>query len=329
MKSTPPNTVVDSIIIKGAREHNLQGVDIEIPRNQFVVITGVSGSGKSSLAFDTLYAEGYRKYMDSLSTRARKVLDQMPRADVDFIHGLSPVIALEQRTGSGSPRSTVATITEIADFARVLWAVCGTAYCPRDGGIIERRSLDDCLELIFKEPEKSRLILLAPWMVAKPSVLRGELPRLQQRGFQRVRLNGAIRRLDESDLIDSSATEIVAEIVVDRIVLSADQRSRLADSLELAFSEGGDRAIVLIEDPLANDGWRELALSNRLACVNCGDVYDSISSRSFSWDHTEALARNAVVSARHCSSSRNYWCRMPRSRLKRARSSLYGWVRNK
>ncbi len=281
------DTVVSSISIKGAREHNLRNVNVEIPRNQLVVITGVSGSGKSSLAFDTLYAEGHRKYMDSLSTRARKVLDQIPRPDVDFIHGLSPVIALEQRTGGGSPRSTVATITEIADFARVLWAVCGVAYCPKDGGIIERRSLDDCLERIFKEPAKSRLMILAPWMVAKPSVLRGELPRLQQRGFQRVRLNGEIHRLDDPNLIDSKATEIVVEIVVDRIVLNIDQRSRLADSLELAFSEGGDRAVVLIEDKAADNSWRELALSNRLACVNCGDVYDSISSRNFSWDHTE------------------------------------------
>lgn len=280
-------TTADSITIKGAREHNLQNVNLGIPRNQLVVITGVSGSGKSSLAFDTLYAEGHRKYMDSLSTRARRVLDQIPRPNVDFIQGLSPVIALEQRVGGGSPRSTVATITEIADFARVLWAVCGTPYCPKDGGAIERRSLDDCLNLVFREPEGSRLMILAPWMVAKPSVLRGELPRLQQRGFQRVRLNGVIHRLDDRDLIDPKAREIVVEIVVDRIVLSPDQRSRLADSLELAFSEGGDRAIVLVEDTAARDGWRELALSNRLACVHCGDVYDSISSRNFSWDHTE------------------------------------------
>lgn len=279
--------MIDSIIIKGAREHNLQNVNLNIPRNQLVVITGVSGSGKSSLAFDTLYAEGHRKYMDSLSIRARRVLDQIPRPDVDFIQGLSPVIALEQRTVGGSPRSTVATVTEIADFARVLWAVLGTPYCPKDGGSIERRSLDDCLDIIFKEPEESRLMILAPWMIAKPAVLRGELPRLQQRGFQRVRLNGVIHRLDDRDLIDSGATEIVAEIVVDRLVLNANQRSRLADSLELAFSEGGDRAIILIEDTAVKDNWRELTLSNRLACVRCGDVYDSTSPRNFSWDHTE------------------------------------------
>lgn len=287
MKSLPP-THADSISVKGAREHNLQNISLKIPRNQLVVITGVSGSGKSSLAFDTIYAEGYRKYIDSLSTKARMVLEQIPRPDVDFIQGLSPVIALEQRTGSGgSPRSTVATVTEIADFARVLWAVCGTPYCPKDGGIIERRSMDDCLTRVFAEPEKSRLMILAPWMITKPSILREELPRLQQRGFQRVRINGAVRRLDESDLIDSKASEIVVEIVVDRIVLGADQRSRVADSLDLAFSEGGDRAIVLIEDKASEGGWRELPLSNRLACVTCGDVYGSISPRHFSWNHAE------------------------------------------
>lgn len=278
----------DAISVKGAREHNLQNISLEIPRDQLVVITGVSGSGKSSLAFDTIYAEGYRKYIDSLSTKARMVLEQIPRPDVDFIQGLSPVIALEQRTGGGgSPRSTVATVTEIADFARVLWAVCGTPYCPKDGGIIERRSMDDCLTRVFAEPDKSRLMILAPWMITKPAILREELPRLQQRGFQRVRINGDIRRLDEPDLIDSKAKEIVVEIVVDRIVLNADQRSRLADSLDLAFSEGGDRAIVLIEDKTADGGWRELPLSNRLACVTCGDVYDPISPRHFSWNHAE------------------------------------------
>ena len=278
----------ESISIKGAREHNLQNISLDIPRDQLVVITGVSGSGKSSLAFDTVYAEGYRKYIDSLSTKARLVLEQIPRPDVDFIQGLSPVIALEQRTGSGgSPRSTVATVTEIADFARVLWAVCGTPYCPKDGAIIERRSMDDCLARVFAEPESSRLMILAPWMITKPAILREELPRLQQRGFQRVRLNGAVRRLDEPDLIDSKAAEIVAEIVVDRLVLAAEQRSRLADSLDLAFSEGGDRAIVLIEDKSAPNGWRELPLSNRLACVACGDVYDAISPRHFSWNHAE------------------------------------------
>jgi excinuclease ABC subunit A len=281
----PQANVTESITVRGAREHNLKNVDVSIPRNQLVVITGVSGSGKSSLAFDTIYAEGYRKYIDSLSTKARMVLEQIPRPDVDFIEGLSPVIALEQRTGGGgNPRSTVATVTEIADFARVLWTVCGTPFCPKDGGKIAGRSLDDCLTRLYAEPEGSRLMILAPWMTAKPAILREELPRLQQRGFQRVRLNGEIRRLDEPKLIDSKASTITVEIVIDRVVLKPEQRSRLADSIELAFSEGKDRALVLLEN---GKSWRELPLSNRLACMLCGEVYEQVSPRHFSWNHAE------------------------------------------
>ena len=279
------------ISVKGAREHNLRNIDVAIPRDRLVVITGVSGSGKSSLAFDTIYAEGYRKYIDSLSTRARQVLEQIPRPDVDFIEGLSPVIALEQRTASGAnPRSTVATVTEIADFARVLWAVAGQARCPEDGGVIERRSLEDCLARVYEEPEGSRLMVMAPWMTARPAILREELPRLAQRGFQRVRLDGEVRRLDERELLPSRSGEIAVDLVVDRLVLRPDQRSRLADSLELAFSEGDERAIIAVE--AEDGGWREFQLSNRLSCVRCGKVYDPLSARSFSWNHAEGACPN-------------------------------------
>src|SRR5258708_9708054 len=225
------------IHVKVAREHSLKNLEVRIPRGKLVVLTGVSGSGKSSLAFDTIYAEGYRKYMESLSTQARLVLEQLKKPDVDFIHGLSPVLAIEQRTGGGSPRSTVATVTEVADYARLLWALCGEQRCPKDGGRVEKRSLDDCLGQLFRDAPGERAIILAPWLTAKPAVLRDELPALRQRGFQRVRIAGEVRSLDEPRLVPNGSAELAGEPVGDRLVASADQRSRLADSLQLAFRE--------------------------------------------------------------------------------------------
>lgn len=278
---------ISEIHIKGAREHNLRDLELRIPRNQLVVITGVSGSGKSSLAFDTLYAEGYRKYMDSLSSRARQLLDQIKRPDVDYIHGLSPVIAIEQRSaGGGNPRSTVATATEIADYARILWSVCGEQYCPIDGGRIERQSLDDCITRIFQEPENCRMILLAPYMTARPALLREELPRILQRGFQRIRVNGELCEIDDPNAIPPGRDEVVVEIVVDRLVLKKDQRSRVADSLELAFREGGDRALVMVQDDRESP-WREFSLSQHLASNKGGTVYEPLTPRHFSWNHPE------------------------------------------
>ena len=276
------------IHVKGAREHNLKNLDVRIPRGKLVVITGPSGSGKSSLAFDTIYAEGYRKYMESLSAAARQVLDQLKRPDVDFIHGLSPVLAIEQRTGAGGPRSTIATATEIADYAQLLWALAGTPHCPKDGGRVVQRSLDDNVQRVLAACAGERVMLLAPFMRAKPSVLRDELPRLRQRGFQRVRLNGEIRNLDDQELVPAGAgtRELTVELVVDRLVASVDQRSRLADSLELAFREGRDRAIVLAQKS-ADAPWRELALSQSLACEVCGDVFEKLTPRHFSFQHRE------------------------------------------
>jgi excinuclease ABC subunit A len=274
------------IHVKGAREHNLKNLEVRLPRGKLVVITGPSGSGKSSLAFDTIYAEGYRKYMESLSTQARQVLDQLKRPDVDFIHGLSPVLAIEQRTGAGGPRSTIATATEIADYARLLWALCGEQRCPKDGGRVVQRSLDDNVQHILATCAGQRLMLLAPCLRAKPSVLREELPRLRQRGFQRVRLAGEIKQLDDPKLVPTGTKEVAVELVVDRLVATADQRSRLADSLELAFREGGDRALVLAQ--VSPDApWREVALSQSLACEVCGDVFDKLTPRHFSFNHTE------------------------------------------
>jgi excinuclease ABC subunit A len=274
------------IHIKGAREHNLQNLELRLPRGKLIAVTGPSGSGKSSLVFDTLYAEGHRKYMESLSTEARQVLEQLRRPDVDFIHGLSPVLAIEQRTAGGSPRTTVATVTEIADYARLLWALRGEQHCPKDGGRIEPRSLDDCVDRVLREAAGERVVLLAPWMRAKPAVLRDELPGLRQRGFQRVRINGELKALDDPQLLSTGVRELAVDLVIDRLVATPDQRSRLADSLELAFREGQDRAFALAqESPEAP--WREIALSQSLSCAVCGEVYDRLTPRHFSFNHQE------------------------------------------
>ncbi len=274
------------IHLKGAREHNLKNLELRIPRGKLVVITGPSGSGKSSLAFDTIYAEGYRKYMESLSTQARQVLEQLKRPDVDFIHGLSPVLAIEQRTGGGSPRSTIATATEIADYAQLLWSICGEQRCPKDGGRVVQRSLDDNVQRVLAECAGERILLLAPFMRAKPSVLRDELPRLRQRGFQRVRLNGEVKTLDDPHLLPPGTKEIVVELVIDRLVATVDQRSRLADSLELAFREGKDRVTVLAQKA-ADAPWREIQLSQSLSCEICGDLFEKLTPRHFSFNHKE------------------------------------------
>ncbi|HEY5079541.1 MAG TPA: excinuclease ABC subunit A, partial [Opitutaceae bacterium] len=278
--------VATHIHIKGAREHNLKNLDLRIPRGRLVVITGPSGSGKSSLAFDTIYAEGYRKYMESLSTQARQVLDQLKRPDVDFIHGLSPVLAIEQRTGGVSPRTTIATVTEVSDYCRLLWSIAGEQRCPKDGGRVQRRSLDDNVNRILSECAGERVMVLAPVLKAKPSVLRDELPRLRQRGFQRVRLGGTVRELDEPDLIPSGAAAIEVEVVVDRLVAAPEHRSRIADSLELAFREGRERASVLSQKT-ADSPWREMGLSQNLSCEICGDIFERLTPRHFSSNHAE------------------------------------------
>ncbi len=274
------------IHIRGAREHNLKNIEVKIPRGKLVVITGVSGSGKSSLAFDTLYAEGYRKYMESLSTQARQVMDQLKRPDVDFIHGLSPVLAIEQRGSNASPRSTVATVTEILDYARLLWVIRGEQRCPKDGALIERQTLDDAVDEALRLPARSRLMILAPYLEAKPEVIRQELPRLRQKGFQRVRIAGEIVEVDAPEAALSGRKALPLDIVVDRLVVGPDQRSRLADSLELAFSEGRDRAVLVYQES-KDDPWKSLPLSRNLACTACGTVYEPITPRHFSFNTAE------------------------------------------
>ena len=251
------------ILVKGARENNLKGILAKFPRGKLIGVTGVSGSGKSSLVFDVLAAEGHRKYVESLSPKARQALEKVRRPDVDYVEGLSPVLAIEQATArTAGPRSTVATATEIADYARLLWATAGRPHCPDDGSPVYRRTLDDCVAQIMSEGEGKRAIILAPLLVAKASVLREELPGLERRGFQRVRIEGEIKRLDDRDLIPEKTRgrELEVELVIDRLSVGPKTRSRVADSMELAFKEGDERALVLLEEA---SSFRELRLSQK------------------------------------------------------------------
>ena len=286
-KNSKSFKVDTSIRIKGARENNLKDIAVSFPRGKLIGVTGVSGSGKSSLVFDVLAAEGHRKYVESLSPKARQALEKVRRPDVDYVEGLSPVLSIEQiSAGSSGPRSTVATATEIADYARLLWATAGQPFCPKDGGKVEKKTLDDAIALIMAQGTGKRMILLAPYITAKATVLREELPGLERRGFQRIRIDGQIKRLDDRNVIPekSKGREISVDIVVDRLRLEASSRSRLADSLELAFKEGSERAIALIEE---EEGFKGINLSQSYSCEVCGANYPSLTPRFFSWNHPD------------------------------------------
>ena len=275
-----------TIHVKGAREHNLKNIELRIPRGKLVVITGVSGSGKSSLAFDTIYAEGARQYLESLSAKMRANLEQIPRPDVDFIHGLSPVIAIEQRSSANNnPRATVATATEIADYARLLWSVAGTQFCPDDGGEITRRTLDDCLEQLCALPAGTKLILGAPYAQIKRALLADELENLRRRGFQRIRIDGEIFDLDDKLPKFEKKGVLALDLIVDRLIVSANSRSRLADSLELAFREGKNRAFALVLG--GEKSPREIPLRLDFSCTICGKTYEALSPKNFSESHPD------------------------------------------
>ena len=281
--------------IRGAREHNLKNVNLDIPRGKIVAFTGRSGSGKSSLAFDTIYAEGYRKYMESLSADARRLLSQIDKPAVESIRGLSPVIAIEQVKSLGSnPRSTLATLTEIADYARVLWSLAGEQRCPKDGGKISRRSVDECVDAVLALPQGSRVYILAPRGAFKPAAAKAEIKSLRQRAWQRARLNGEIFELDdpaaERGLFEKFKSEklLKLDLVIDRFPLSSAARGRIADSLELALREGADKALAAYS---AGGKSGELVLSTAFACEKCGEIYAPLTVRNFSFNHPDGACK--------------------------------------
>lgn len=267
----------DKIIIKGAREHNLKNVDLTIPRNKFIVFTGLSGSGKSSLAFDTIYAEGQRRYVESLSSYARQFLGQMEKPSVDYIEGLSPSIAIDQKTTVKNPRSTVGTVTEIYDYLRLLYARVGIPYCPECGKEITSQTVDQMVDAVMDNGEGTKIQILSPIVRGKKGEHKKVLERIRKDGFIRVVVDGEMRDISEDIQLEKNKAHSI-EIVVDRIVVKEGVESRLADSIELAleYSEG-----LMIADVI--DG-EQTTFSSKLSCPECGIVIEEISPRMFSFN---------------------------------------------
>ena len=267
---------LDSIVIKGAREHNLKNVDLVLPRNKLIVVTGLSGSGKSSLAFDTIYAEGQRRYVESLSSYARQFLGQMEKPDVDYIEGLSPAISIDQKSTSRNPRSTVGTVTEIYDYLRLLFARVGTPHCYRCGREISTQSSDQIVDAIADLPEGTRIVLLAPIVRGRKGEYAKLFEELSKEGFTRVRVDGETKELREKIVLDKKRKHTI-EVVVDRLVIKPEIRKRLADSVEttLRLSTG----IVTVQSDKG-----ELTFSEAFACVYCGISFEELAPRLFSFN---------------------------------------------
>ena len=268
----------DSIVIKGARAHNLKNIDVTIPRDKFVVLTGLSGSGKSSLAFDTIYAEGQRRYVESLSAYARQFLGQMEKPDVDSIDGLSPAISIDQKTTSRNPRSTVGTVTEIYDYLRLLFARIGKPHCPEHGIEITSQTVEQMVDRIMEYPERTRLQILAPIVSGRKGEHTKLLQDVQKQGFVRVRIDGEIRELGGDEIVLEKNKKHSIEVVVDRIVVKSDVHTRLADSLETALKLAEGKVIVDVMEK------EELMFSSNLACPECGFSIDELAPRMFSFN---------------------------------------------
>ncbi|HET9385254.1 MAG TPA: excinuclease ABC subunit UvrA, partial [Gemmatimonadales bacterium] len=269
----------DALIVRGAREHNLKNIDVELPRNALVVITGLSGSGKSSLAFDTIYAEGQRRYVESLSAYARQFLGLMDKPDVDAIEGLSPAISIEQKTAGANPRSTVGTITEVYDYLRLLWARTGTPHCPNDGTPVERQSASQITDLVLAWPEGTKIEVLAPLVRGRKGEFRDVFEAMQKQGFVRVRVNGETYDLSQVPKLNRRQNHDIA-VVVDRLVVRAADRGRLADSIETAL-KAADGVVEVVRQAGSP---RARLFSERYACPKCGLSMPELEPRQFSFN---------------------------------------------
>ncbi len=266
------------IHVKGAREHNLKNIDVVLPRDRLIVITGISGSGKSSLAFDTIYAEGQRRYVESLSAYARQFLGQMEKPDVDFIEGLSPAISIDQKTRSHNPRSTVGTVTEIYDYLRLLYARIGHPHCPICGDPISQQTAQQIVDAVMGFPEGTRVQILAPIIRGRKGEYRKTFEEIRQEGFTRVRVDGVTRTLYEEIELAKNRKHTI-EIVVDRITVEPNRRGRVADSVETALKHGGGLVSIFTDDG------EEHLYSEHYACIRCGVSYEELSPRMFSFNN--------------------------------------------
>ena len=269
----------DHIFIKGARENNLKNIDVTIPRDKLVVLTGLSGSGKSSLAFDTIYAEGQRRYVESLSSYARMFLGQMDKPDVDYIDGLSPAISIDQKTTSKNPRSTVGTVTEIYDYLRLLWARVGTPHCPKCGKEIRQQTIDQIIDQIMALPEGTRIQVLAPVVRGRKGEHAKVLDDARRSGYVRVRADGNLYDLSEDIPLEKNKKHNI-EIVVDRLIVRPDGAQRLTDSVETASHLSG--GIVVVN--LVREG-QDLTFSQNYACDDCGISIEELTPRMFSFNN--------------------------------------------
>ncbi len=268
---------ITKISVRGARQHNLKNIDVEIPRNTLTVVTGLSGSGKSSLAFDTIYAEGQRRYVETLSAYARQFLDQMERPDVDAIDGLSPAISIEQKTTSRSPRSTVGTITETYDYLRLLYASVGVPHCPKCGQPISRQSADQIVSRVMALKTEERVMVLAPIVRGRKGEFKKEMEKLAQHGFSRARIDGELVSLDDDIRLDKRKNHTI-EVVIDRLLVKPGIEKRLEQSVALAMKLAGGLVQVAVV------GGEEHLYSSRLACPDCGISVPVLEPRSFSFN---------------------------------------------